>query len=88
MGFIVIPFDFVSSENAEKDSMGIPVPKVRGEMSINTNQISVYYGDDSSVTVRMSDGEDYSIPISIEEFESVLSEIEMICDLSKLIKEN
>ena len=88
MGFIVVPFDFVSSENAEKDSMGIPVPKIRGEMSINANQIVVYYGDDNAITIRMTDGEDYSIPIGIDEFEAVLSEIEMICDLSKLIKEN
>lgn len=89
MGFIAVPFDFCEDDWEDKEDMGIPAKKIRGIMVINTQHIIAYNEMDSgNIRVKMSNAEDYEIPLDIDDFEDLLSQIDMIYDLTKLVKDN
>jgi hypothetical protein len=90
MAFLSFPIYFIESDfEEEKINLGFKPTRTKGQVNINTFQICAYNSNDNGNTMaRMSNGDVFEIPITIDGFESILSKTEVLIDLANVLNEN
>lgn len=88
MAFLSLKIYFSDDDWEEKENLKVPVKRRVDIMVVNTNHICSYCSNDSSgsTMLRMSNGEIYETTIPFDEFEDILSSVESIFDLTKIIE--
>ena len=85
MAFLKFPMLFSEDDYEKKETLGLETTLEEGIITINTKQICTYNEmENENVLVRMANGDACELPISEEDFEVLLLEIESIFDLSKV----
>jgi hypothetical protein len=90
MAFLSFPIYFIEGDlDEERANLGFKPRRTKGQININTFQICAYNSNDNGHTmVRMSNGDVFEIPITIEGLESILSKTEVLIDLANVLSEN
>ena len=90
MAMLKFPVYLIDEEEDEKNkNLGITKEPTTGEITVNTNSICVYREvENGNVYCELANGSVVEIPISLEEFENILGECEMIINLEQQITEN
>lgn len=87
MPFIRIPVLFADDEEEKKENLGIKAESSKGVIIINTHLICAYNEMDNGNTMaRLANGDCIEAPMNIDEFEYLLSETEMILNLSDVFE--
>lgn len=85
MAFIQFIIYFSEDDAEQKENLGLKPDRTEGKISVNTNQMCAYNEmDNGNTLIRMASGECYETPLSVDEFENLLSEVEGIFDLTNL----
>jgi len=83
MAFLKIPITFIEGDAEAMENLGLTPQESTGMITINTNLVCAYNQMDNGQTmIRMANGDCAPIPMSEEEFEKLLSEVELIVKLS------
>ena len=89
MAFIQFPIMFVEDDYEKKVDLGLSPESTKDIITVNTQQICAYNEmDNKNTLVRMANGDAYEVPLLISTFEELLSETEVIIDLTKLVSDN
>jgi len=89
MSFIQLPIMFVEDDYEKKEDLGLSPKSIKDIITINTQQICAYNEmENKNTLVRMANGDAYEVPLLLETFEELLSETEVIIDLTQLVSEN
>lgn len=88
MAFLSLKIYFSDDDWEEKENLKVPIKRRIDVMVINTNHICSYCSNDSTqcAMLRMANGEIYETTIPFDEFEDILSSVESIFDLTKIIE--
>lgn len=85
MAFIKFPIYFCDDDFEKKEDLGLKIEHTQGKISINTQQICAYNEmDNKNILIRMSNGDAYECPLTIDSFEDLLLEVDSIYQLSEL----
>ena len=86
MGFIQIPTLWETDEDADRcENLKTEVKQEMGYITINTRLICAYNSmDNGNTMVRMSNGQDFEVPIKEDEFADLLNTVESVCSLSDI----
>ena len=85
MSFLQFPIIYSEDDFEHKEDLNLPIEKYEGVITVNTNAICAYNEmTNGNTMLRMANGDAYECPISINAFEAILSESEVIVDLTKI----
>ena len=83
MAFLKIPITFIEEDSDQAENLGLKPQESTGIITINTNLICAYNSTDEGYTmIRLANGDCAPIHMKEEEFEKLLSDVELIVKLS------